>query len=149
LSKSSLSTREQRLVTAPSQTCHLSSTLRLRTRDAFDCLVFSEMGLNLVTPHPANNFALRIELTDVVAGIVTITNARRMLSATVLEDVAGGIRFKTCKRRDCPKPFPIQSKHKQDYCRQYCGHLASQRRKRAAEQRRRPTKKKRRKKSWR
>lgn len=104
--------------------------------------------LDLVTPNPGNNFPLRFELTDVVAGVVTITNARRMLFATVLADVARGIRFKTCKRKDCQKPFPIQSKHKQEYCRQYCGHLASQRRKRAAEQKRR-RKQKRQKKSLR
>ena len=86
--------------------------------------------LDLMTPHPANNFPLSFELTDVAAGAVTLTNARHMLFATVLADVARGIRFKTCKRKDCRKPFPIESEHKREYCGQYCGHLQSVRRKR-------------------
>src|ERR1700734_4176233 len=80
--------------------------------------------------NPVNSFPLRFELTDVAAGIVTLTNARQMLLATVLADVARGIRFKTCKRKDCQKPFAIESEHKRDYCGQYCGHLESVRRSR-------------------
>lgn len=88
--------------------------------------------LDLMAPHPANLFALRFELSDVAAGVVTLTNARQMLFATVLADVTRGIRFKTCKRKDCEKPFAIESGHKRDYCGQYCGHLESVRRGRKA-----------------
>jgi hypothetical protein len=87
--------------------------------------------------HPANEFQLRFELTKVAAGVVTITNARHMLFATVLADVASGLRFKTCQRKDCAKPFPVESEHTRKFCSQYCGHLVSQRKKRAAEQRKR------------
>lgn len=88
--------------------------------------------LDLMQPHPANRFLLRFELSEVAAGVVTITNARHMLFATVMADIASGIRFKTCKRKDCGKPFPLESEHKRKFCSQYCGHLVSQRQKRAA-----------------
>lgn len=91
----------------------------------------------MAQPHPANNFPLRFELSNVAAGVVTITNARQMLFATVLADVARGIRFKTCKRKDCGKPFPVESEHTRTFCTQYCGHLVSQRKNRAVEQRKR------------
>ena len=87
--------------------------------------------LDLYPPQPANDFELRFELSGVAAGVVTLTNARHMLFATVLADVARGIRFKTCKRKDCRNPFAIESGHKRDYCGQYCGHLESVRRNRA------------------
>jgi hypothetical protein len=83
-------------------------------------------------PHRANQFQLRFEITDVVAGVVTILNARHMLFTTVLADVASGIRFKICQRKDCRKPFPIESEHARKFCSQPCGHLVSQRKKRAA-----------------
>ncbi len=92
--------------------------------------------LDLMTLNSANSFPLRFELSDVAAGVVTIMNARLILFATVLADVARGVRFKTCKRKDCRKPFPITSKHSRKFCSQYCGHLVSQREKRAAEQKR-------------
>jgi hypothetical protein len=91
--------------------------------------------LDLMAPRPANNFPLRFELSKVAAGVVTIINARQMLFTTVLADVASRISFKTCKRKDCEKPFPIESAHKRKFCSQYCGHLVSQRKKRAAKQR--------------
>lgn len=86
--------------------------------------------VDLYSWRTANQFELRFELSDVAVGAVTITNARHMLFATVLADVARGIRFKTCKRKDCRKPFPIESEHKRDYCKPYCGHLVSLRKKR-------------------
>lgn len=86
--------------------------------------------LTLGKQHPANDFQLRFELTKVASGVVTITNARNMLYATVLADIARGISFKCCKRKDCGKPFAIESEHERDYCRPYCGHLASVRRNR-------------------
>ncbi len=93
--------------------------------------------LDLYSHQPANNFPLHFELTKVPGGVVTLTNARHMLFATVLADVARGIRFKTCKRRDCRKPFPIETKHKHDYCEPYCGHLVSLRKKRDEEKKQR------------
>jgi len=118
----------------------LSDALLDRQRKHFMTSVTPELPrpktlLDLMTPHPANNFPLRFELSKVAAGVVTITNARQMLFATVLADVARGIRFKTCKRKDCGKPFPIESEHTRTFCSQYCGHLVSQRKKRAAKQR--------------
>jgi hypothetical protein len=43
-------------------------------------------------------------------------------------DLLQRIKFKTCARPDCAKPFPIRSKRKRDYCSQYCAHLESVRR---------------------
>jgi hypothetical protein len=83
---------------------------------------------------PGIEFPLRFELGDVTSGVVTTTDAYHMLLATVYADVARGIRFKTCRREDCLKPFPIASEHARKFCSQYCGHLVSQRKKRAAEQ---------------
>jgi hypothetical protein len=90
-------------------------------------------------PHPANDFPLHFELTEVVAGVVTISNARHMLFATVLADTANDIRFKICKRKDCGKAFPIESEHERTFCSQYCGHLSSVRKKRERERRKRKT----------
>jgi hypothetical protein len=82
-------------------------------------------------PHPANVFPLSFELAKVAEGLVSIANARQMLSATVFADLSRKIRFKSCRRRDCQKPFPIESEHTRKFCSQYCGHLVSQRRQRA------------------
>ena len=89
--------------------------------------------------HSANDFALHFELTDVAAGVVTISNARHMLFATVLTDAANGIRFKICKRKDCGKAYPIESEHERKFCTQYCGHLWSVRNKREQERQKRKT----------
>jgi hypothetical protein len=91
----------------------------------------------IAQPHPANEFPLRFELTKVAAGVVTVTNARHMLLATVLADIVRGIRFDTCKRKDCGKPFAIESEHKRHFCSQYCGHLVSLRKKRLEKKKRR------------
>jgi hypothetical protein len=89
----------------------------------------------------ANEFPLHFELSNVVTGVVTVLNARRMLIATVLADVANGIRFKACMRPDCPQTFPLESEHKRKFCSQYCGHLVSQRKTRAAERKERRARK--------
>ena len=87
--------------------------------------------LDLVLPEvQPNSFHLRLELSSTVEGVVTVTNARHMLFTTVLADVARGIRFKTCQRKDCQRPFALESKHKKKFCSQYCGHLVSLRKKR-------------------
>jgi hypothetical protein len=100
-------------------------------------LTKAKTWLDLYRSHSANEFTMSFELMDVAAGVVTITNARHMLFATVLADLARSIRFKTCARTDCGKPFPIENKHKRKFCTQYCGHLVSQRKKRLAEQKQR------------
>ncbi len=103
-----------------------------RERDA-PRLSRPETGLQLVQ-RSGIEFPLRFELESVASGLVTITDAYHMLLATVFADVARGIRFKTCKRRDCLRPFAIESKHVRIFCSQYCGHLVSQRKKRQKEQ---------------
>jgi uncharacterized protein YjhX (UPF0386 family) len=76
-------------------------------------------------------FPLRFEITRVASGVLTTTDCYQMLLATVFLDVARGIRFKMCARKDCGQPFPIESRHKRMFHSQYCGHLVSQRKKRA------------------
>lgn len=80
-------------------------------------------------------FPLRVELTNVVAGVVTLTDAYRVLLATVFFDVARGIRFKTCQRPDCRRPFPLESKHERKFCRPYCAHITAVRRDRGKKKR--------------
>ena len=117
---------------------YLTNTKRFKENYA-PLLPRPETGLQLVK-QSGIEFPLRFELTEVASGIVTITDTYHMLLATVFADVARGIRFKTCKRKDCQKPFAIESAHKRKYCGQYCGHLVSQRKKRATEQEERRTK---------
>ena len=74
------------------------------------------------------DFPLRVELTN--AGAITLTDAYRMLLATVFFDVARGIRFKVCQRKDCKKPFPLTSKHKRKFCGWDCAHITTVRRNR-------------------
>jgi hypothetical protein len=78
-------------------------------------------------------FPFCLELTNVVLGVVTVSDIYEALLATVFFDVARGIRFKTCARKDCGKPFPIESRHKKKYCKWYCAHFEAVRRKRNAD----------------
>ena len=55
---------------------------------------------------------------------------RHLLIVTICADLARGLRFQECKRKDCGFPFPIETAHKRKYCSQYCGHLESVRRQR-------------------
>ncbi len=91
--------------------------------------------IDLFARQPANDFHLRFELGKSVVGIVTLTNARHALFASVLADIARGIRFKMCARKGCNVPFPITSKHKKRYHSAECGHLAFMQRERAAAKR--------------
>jgi hypothetical protein len=93
--------------------------------------------LDLFSHHRANDFPLRFELSDVVAGVVTLTNARHMLFAIALADVSRGIRFKTCARKGCGAPFPITSKHAKKFHSPECAHLALVQRGRNAEKKKR------------
>lgn len=99
--------------------------------------------LDLYVPHPANDFHLRFELSNVVAGVVTLTNARHALFATVLADIARGIRFKMCARKGCTVPFPITSKHGKKYHSVKCGHLALVQKQREVERKKREAEKRR------
>jgi hypothetical protein len=51
---------------------------------------------------------------------------------TVTTDLLLRLEFKVCARPDCGLPFPVKTKHKRDYCSQYCAHLESVRRGRKA-----------------
>lgn len=88
-----------------------------------------ETGLQLVQ-ESGGEFNLRLEITNVATGVVTLTDAYHALLATVFFDVARGVRFKTCERVDCGKPFPLESKHKRKFCSWYCAHITTVRRNR-------------------
>jgi hypothetical protein len=49
---------------------------------------------------------------------------------TTTIDLLQRLKFRNCARPDCRVPFAITSKHKKDYCTQYCAHLESVRRNR-------------------
>lgn len=85
---------------------------------------------------PQHTFSLHFDFSEVVAGTVTVLNARQMLWATVFADIAKGLQFKECKRSDCENIFPVGTKHKRKFCTQYCGHLVSVRKSQAAERKR-------------
>lgn len=77
-------------------------------------------------------FPIGFRLTErAVEGIIEAYDTSQALLASVYIDVARGIRFKMCARKDCEKLFPLESRHKRKFCSQECGHLASVRRGRA------------------
>lgn len=53
------------------------------------------------------------------------------ISATVTIDLLRKAKFKICSRPDCRQTFEITSRHKRNYCCQYCAHLQSMRRMRS------------------
>jgi hypothetical protein len=60
---------------------------------------------------------------------VILTDAcEAAIRTTTTMDLLRQLKFKTCTRPDCDKPFPITSKHERNYCTQYCAHLESVRR---------------------
>ena len=81
-------------------------------------------GLQMIQQRDVE-FPLSLELTNVASGVVTVWDTYHALLATVFFDIARGIRFKTCARKDCGKAFPLESKHKKKFCCWYCGHLVS------------------------
>jgi hypothetical protein len=60
--------------------------------------------------------------------LVRTNFCREAIEATITFDHLRKIKTRICKRADCMKPFPIESRHKRKYCSQYCGHLESMRR---------------------
>lgn len=94
-------------------------------------LTRTQTGLQLLLESRATvEFPMRLELTNVATGAVTLTDAYHMLLSTVFFDVARGIRFKTCQRKDCGKPFPLETKHKKKFCSWYCAHITTVRKNR-------------------
>jgi hypothetical protein len=77
------------------------------------------------------------DMSEVPIGVVTITDGMQLLLATIFADLARGLKFKYCARKDCGDLFVVTSKHKRRYCRQYCAHLDSVRKQRRKEQRKR------------
>jgi hypothetical protein len=75
-------------------------------------------------------FPLSMELGKAATGVIPLDDAFRMLLATVFIDAVRGIRFKVCARKDCRKPFPLESKHKKKFCCWYCAHITTVRRNR-------------------
>lgn len=73
-------------------------------------------------------FPLRLELTRVAAGALTLYDAYHALLASVFFDIARGLRFRVCALPDCDTPFPLGSRAEKVYCTQYHAHLASKRR---------------------
>ena len=82
-------------------------------------------------------FPLSVELGKAATGVIPLDDAFRMLLATVFVDVARGIRFKVCKRKDCRKPFPLESQHHRKFCCWYCAHITTVRKNRPPNKRRR------------
>jgi len=67
---------------------------------------------------------------------VILTDAcEAAIRTTTTMDLLRKLKFKTCARPDCDKPFPVTSKHERNYCTQYCAHLESVRRARKSTQR--------------
>jgi hypothetical protein len=73
-------------------------------------------------------FPLRLELTKVAAGVLTLDNAYHALLASVFFDIARGLRFRVCALPDCDTPFPLGTRTEKIFCTQYHAHLASKRR---------------------
>lgn len=90
-----------------------------------------ESGLQLLhETKKVMEFPLSMELGKAATGVIPLTDAFRMLLATVFIDAIRGIRFKVCKRKDCRKPFPLESKHNRKFCCWYCAHITTVRRNR-------------------
>jgi len=104
-----------------------------RTFSSSAYLDFANTGFSV----PCGDFPVHYETSSVASGEIIVTQTLQALLATVFIDVARGIKFKVCARKDCKKPFPLESKHKRKFCSQYCGHLVSQRDKREIERKKR------------
>jgi len=97
-----------------------------------------ETGLQLLNESKkVMAFPLSMELGKAATGVIPLDDAFRMLLATIFIDVARGIRFKVCARKDCQKPFPLESKHHRKFCCWYCAHITTVRRNRPSKGRRR------------
>jgi len=70
-------------------------------------------------------FEARPEYPHFYIGARSISKALR---ATVTLDLLARVKHRLCARKDCRKPFKVESKHSRRFCSQYCGHLESVRR---------------------
>lgn len=84
----------------------------------------------LIESRKVMEFPLSMELGKAATGVIPLNDAFRMLLATVFIDVLRGIRFKVCARKDCRKPFPLESKHQRKFCCWYCAHITTVRKNR-------------------
>jgi hypothetical protein len=73
-------------------------------------------------------FPLRLELTKVAQGVLTLNDAYHALLVSIFFDIASGLRFRICALPECGRPFPLGSRPEKSYCTQYHAHLASKRR---------------------
>ncbi len=97
-----------------------------------------ETGLQLLNESKRMmEFPLSMDLGRAATGVIPLNDAFRMLLLTVFIDVVQGIRFKVCQRKDCGKPFPLESKHKKKFCCWYCAHITTVRRNRPRRAKRR------------
>jgi hypothetical protein len=108
-------------------------------RDRLHCALVKKAAFRESFEAKNSEFPLKFKLTaTVVEGVIEAYDTYQALLASVLIDIARGLRFRICARKDCGGLFPLESRHKRKFCSQYCGHLVSIRR---ARKRQRRTKK--------
>jgi hypothetical protein len=81
-----------------------------------------------------NQFFVRFELDGPnPAAVVSTVCLREMILAINYSDIARGVRYQVCARKDCPRGLFRNEKGdpRKKYCTQYCGHLESMRSSRA------------------
>jgi hypothetical protein len=64
--------------------------------------------------------------------VLKARNCQSAILNTIVIDLLRKVKFHLCARPDCQAPFAIASRHRRDYCSQYCAHLQSVRRQRSA-----------------
>jgi hypothetical protein len=77
-------------------------------------------GVWVSRPKPAKSLVPRVAL-----------NASSCLDALRLSieiDMARGVKFGQCARKDCRAPYPVTTRHKRLYCTPDCAHLVSEKR---------------------
>ena len=67
--------------------------------------------------------------------VLSVSGCELAIRATITIDLLNGAKFRICAREDCRTPYLVESGHPRKFCKQYCGHVVSQRKKRRAEKR--------------
>ena len=62
--------------------------------------------------------------------LLSANNCQEAIRTTITLDLLKKVKFRLCARPDCRSPFPVESHHQRQYCRQYCAHIESVRRQR-------------------
>jgi len=62
--------------------------------------------------------------------VIQAFGCEQVILTTITIDRLRDARFRICAREDCRTPFEVKTRHKRDYCTQYCAHLESVRRNR-------------------